>query len=202
MDFSVLSSLQLSCPETTALLSNPSLRVVYVPYGESSVLCDLSTGNPRPLVPVSFCRQAFDVLHNLSHPGVRPTRRLVSRAFVWSGLSKDVSDWARGCMHCHWSMVQQHVHSSVPHIPVPAKRLSHIHMDFIGPLPSSRGFTHLFTIMDRTSRWPEAVPLSSTFAEGCAKALISCWISRFGVPAKITSDCEAQFTSVSLPVSW
>ena len=25
---------------------------------------------------------------------------------------------------------------------------------------SSRGFTHLFTIMDRTSCWPEAIPLS------------------------------------------
>ena len=45
IDFSVLSSLQLSCPEATALLSNPFLRVVSVPYVESSVLCDLSTGS-------------------------------------------------------------------------------------------------------------------------------------------------------------
>ena len=49
--------------------------------------------------------------------------------------------------------------------------------------------------MDRTSRWPKAVPMSSTSAEDCARALISCWISRFGVPAKITSDRGAQFTS-------
>ena len=44
VDFSVLSSLQLSCPETTALLSNISLQVVSMPFGESSVLCDLYTG--------------------------------------------------------------------------------------------------------------------------------------------------------------
>ena len=42
--------------------------------------------------------------------------------------------------------------------------------------------------MDRTSLWPKAVLLSSTSAEDCARALIYCWISRFGVPAKITSD--------------
>ena len=120
----------------------------------------LSTGSPRPLVPVSLRRQVFDAIHNLSHPGVRPTRRLVSRAFVWSGLSKDVSDWARGCLHCQRSKVQQHVHSAIPHIPVPARRFSHIHVDLVGPLPSSRGFTHLFTIVDRTSRWPQAVPIS------------------------------------------
>ena len=45
VDFSVLSSLQLSCPETTALLGNPSLWVVSMPYGESYVHCDLSTGS-------------------------------------------------------------------------------------------------------------------------------------------------------------
>ena len=110
-------------------------------------------------------------------------------------LSKYVSDWARGCLHCQRSKVQQHVHSAIPHIPVPARRFSHIHVDLVGPLPSSRGFTHLFTIVERTSRWPEAVPMSSTSAEDCARALISCWISRFGVPAKITSDRGAQFTS-------
>ena len=94
------------------------------------------------------------------------------------GIPQDVSDWARGCLHCQQSKVQQPVHSSVP-----ARRFS------------SRGFTHLFTIMDRTSRWPKAVPLSSTFAEDCTRALISCCISRFGVPAKITFDCRAQITS-------
>ena len=53
-DFSKLSSLQQSCPETSALLSNPSYRVVSKPYRDSSILCDLSTGLPRPLVPVSL----------------------------------------------------------------------------------------------------------------------------------------------------
>ena len=85
--------------------------------------------------------------------------------------------------------------SSVPQIPVPGRRFSHIHMDLVGPLPSSRSFTYLFTIMDRTSHWPKAFPLSSTSAEDCARALVSCWISRFGVPAKITFDRGAQFTS-------
>ena len=83
IDFSVLSSLQLTCLETPALLSNPSLWVVSMPYGESSVLCDLSTGSPQTLVPVSLHRKICYAIHNLSHSGVLPTRRLVLRAFVW-----------------------------------------------------------------------------------------------------------------------
>jgi transposase InsO family protein len=59
----------------------------------------------------------------------------------------------------------------------------------------SNGFTHLFTIIDRSSRWPEAIPVASTPTSACASALFHHWISHFGVPAAITSDHGAQFTS-------
>ena len=68
-------------------------------------------------------------------------------------------------------------------------------MDLVGPLLSSRGFIYLFTILNRTSRWSLVIPLASISAADCARALISGWVLRFGVPAKMTLDCGAQFTS-------
>jgi hypothetical protein len=66
----------------------------------------------------------------------------------------------------------------------------------VGPLPtSSQGYTHLFTVIDRTTRWAEAVPLASTTADSCASALIDGWVSRFGVPSTISSDRGPQFAS-------
>jgi transposase InsO family protein len=65
----------------------------------------------------------------------------------------------------------------------------------VSPLPASKGFTYLFTIIDRTSRWPEAIPIAATTTVDCANALFQGWVSRFGVPAVITSDRRAQFTS-------
>ena len=50
-------------------------------------------------------------------------------------------------------------------------------------------------MIDRTFRWPEAVPLSSITSETCARAFISTWVSQFGDPALLTSDRGAQFTS-------
>jgi hypothetical protein len=74
-------------------------------------------------------------------------------------------------------------------------RFSHIHADLVGPLPVSKGFTYLFTINDRTSRWPEAIPIAPTTTVDCANSLFQGWVSRFGVPAVITSDRGTQFTS-------
>ena len=54
----------------------------------------------------------------------------------------------------------------------------------------SQGFTHLLTIVDRFTRWPEAILLAT-----CAKALISHWIARFGVPLDMVSDRVSQFTA-------
>ena len=72
---------------------------------------------------------------------------------------------------------------------------SQMHLDLVGPLPASQGYSYLLTMIDRTYRWPEAVPLSSITTETCARAFISTWVSQFGVPALLTSDRGAQFTS-------
>ena len=53
----------------------------------------------------------------------------------------------------------------------------------------------MFTIIDRTTGWPEAMPLESTNAKHCTEILIHNWISRFGVPHTITSDRGPQFIS-------
>ena len=67
-------------------------------------------------------------------------------------------------------------------------------MDLVGPLPPSNGFTYLLTIVDRFSRWPEAISLNDTTTVVCAQALISQWFARFGIPADVASDRGSQFT--------
>ena len=116
------------------------------------------------------------VSHQMSQPGLKPA-------------------WAKACLGCQRAKVHRHVQVPPQHIPIPTRRFSHIHVDLVGPLPTSKGFTHLFTIMDRTSRWLEAIPLSNTTTVDCANALFQGWVSRYGVPAVITSDRGAQFTS-------
>ena len=52
-------------------------------------------------------------------------------------------------------------------------------------------------MVDRTTRWAEAVPVRDISAATCVKVLINHWISRFGVPSVLTSDLGTQFTSAT-----
>ena len=79
--------------------------------------------------------------------------------------------------------------------PAPAARFDSLHVDIVGPLPPSQGYTYLFTCVDRYTRWPEAIPMADATADSCAHALLSGWVSRFGVPLTIISDQGSQFES-------
>ena len=161
----------------------------------TTLLCDVSSGQPRPIVPSSWRRKVFEAVHNLSHPSIRATRTLITRKFMWHGINKQIGAWAKACIACQTSKVHRHVKAPLSTFKVPSRRFDHINIDLVGPLPPSQGYTYLFTIVDRFTRWPEAIPLSDTSASTCARALVSHWISRFGLPGEISSDRGAQFTS-------
>jgi hypothetical protein len=99
------------------------------------------------------------------------TCRLVSSRYVWRGLSTHVTACAKACLDCQRAKVHSHVQVPPQHIPVPTRRFIHIHVDLVGPLPASKGYTHLFIIMDRTSHWPEGIPIATTSTVDCANAL-------------------------------
>ena len=156
--------------------------------------CDTSCRVPRPYLPPAWRRPTFDTLHSLSHPSIRATSRIVSSKFVWPGLAKDVTQWARTCIRCQVAKVQRHTRAPRQQFELPDRRFQHIHVDIVGPLPKSEGQAYLFTIVDRFTRWPEAVSMADSTAASCAQALLHNWIARFGIPDTVTSDRGVQFT--------
>ena len=151
------------------------------------LLCDVSTWTPRPIVLIQYRRQIFDVIHSLAHPGRKATQRLVYHKCVWHSMNTYINQWAKQCIPCQSSKIQYHVRAALSEFVAPPKknRFSHIKIDSVGPLPPSSGFSYILTIVVRTTRWPEAIPLRDTTTLTCAQALIAEWISRFEVPLDI-----------------
>ncbi len=160
LHFEEMAQAQQADPEIHAYRTAiTNLRFQDFPFGSAgnTLLCDTSTGRQRLVVPASWRRKVFDAVHNLSHPGVNTTCHLVASKFIWHGLNKQVHSWAKQCLSCQRSKVQRHVHAPLSKIEVPSRRFDHLHIDLVGPLPPSQGFTHLLTIVDRFTRWPEAI---------------------------------------------
>ena len=82
-------------------------------------------------------------------------------------------------------------HSQIPIV----DRFKHVHIDLIGPMPSSHGFNYCVTMRDRFTRWSEAKPIVEATAQQVAIAFISAWVAPFGIPEKITTDLGRQFES-------
>ena len=141
---------------------------------------------------ISLHQRVFENLHSLAHLGACPTKRLTAAQYVWPGLKKDVTSWARSCLSCQQFKISWHVASPLQRSPVPSSMFQHFHVDIVGPLPPSRDYTYLFTIIDRFTHWPKAIPMADCTTETCNQAG---WIARFGVPVSITSDRGRHFIS-------
>lgn len=69
-------------------------------------------------------------------------------------------------------------------------------MDILGPLPTIQGYRYCVTIIDRFTRWPEAIPVKDIIADTIISAFFDGWIARFGAPKTITTNQGTQFESL------
>ncbi|GBP30473.1 Retrovirus-related Pol polyprotein from transposon 412 [Eumeta japonica] len=123
------------------------------------------------------------------------SRKLMSERYFWPNMNRDVGNWAKSCIQYQRAKVQRHVISDLGRFS-PSERFGHIHVDIVGPLPTTTDdYKYLLTIIDRCTGWPEAFPMKDISADSVAKVILKGWIARYGCPSKLTSDQGKQFES-------
>ena len=103
----------------------------------------------------------------------------------------------KSCDVC-WKTVSK---GSVPNVrlekmPLIDKPFKSVAIDLVGPIspPSEEGHRYILTLVDFSTRYPEAVPLKNIDTETVAEALVDIF-SRLGVPEEILTDLGTQFVS-------
>lgn len=194
VDFATICRDQEQDTEIPRLRNRLHLRFEQHRMGPYTLWCEMSTGNPRPFIPLQHRHSVFQAVHDLSHPGIRASRTLLVQRYFWPSINKDVSIWARACTACQKAKTHRHTLPPFGSF-ANAGRFEHVHVDIVGPLPESRGYRYVLTAIDRATNWPEVIPLHNIEAQTVAQAFVSGWVSRFGAPVRLTTDQGTQFES-------
>ena len=102
------------------------------------------------------------------HLGIRKTVARLRRNFWWPSMSGEVATILKCCHTCQLVGKPNQTPPVAPLHPIPAvdPPFTRVLIDIVGPLPTTRaGHKYLLTIMDVTTRYPEAIPLRSTHSK-------------------------------------
>ncbi|XP_040061524.1 uncharacterized protein LOC120836604 [Ixodes scapularis] len=131
------------------------------------------------------------------HQGIKRTTDRVLEEFYWPGVQGDVTWFVKSCDICQRT-VPKHLVGRVPlkNMPVIETPFQRVAIDIVGPLSptSEKGNRYVLTMVDYSTRYPDAVALPSIETERIAEALLEMF-SRVGFPREIISDRGKSFTS-------
>ena len=132
-----------------------------------------------------------------NHFGRYKTREKLARLYFWPNLAATVDEYIRSCTRCSSNKSSTQSPAGLLHpLPIPNDRFTDISMDFVGPLPKSRGYDTILVVTDRLTGHIRVEPTKSTStAKDIAELFHRSWYRQFGLPRSIVSNRDKIFLS-------
>jgi len=154
-------------------------------------------GRYRLVVPKNKREWLIKSFHKtLGHVGIEKSVGAIRGEFYWPKMNEDIATVITTCIECqHNKYLNGRIKAPLQCITanMPFQILG---IDITGPFnPTKHGYRYILGVIDYFSKYVSLIPVRNIEAENIAKELWIHWISKFGVPERIHSDCGSNFQS-------
>jgi hypothetical protein len=156
-------------------------------------ICVPEIKEPRETILMEAHDSAYSI-----HPGSTKMYQYLKQRYWWYGMKKDVATHVALCDTCQRVKVEyQRPAGLLQPLKVPEWKCEEIGMEFIVGLPRTcDGYDSIWVIVDRLTKVAHFIPVKTTYTGvELAELYNSRIVCLHGVPKKIVSDRDTQFTS-------
>lgn len=173
-----------------------SLQVSNNLFNNISVVDGVVYFQEKLLVPKDLRDSVLNEFHcNNGHRNFLVSLASLQRSpFWWPFMRQDLDLYIKACLKCQVCKTYGKITTPMQELPKTGA-FDTVAIDIVGPLPTSRGYSHILSIQDHFTKWVELVPMTSISAEAVSTAFIKHWVYRLGPPVCLHSDRGAQFES-------
>ena len=118
------------------------------PRANTTLMCDILTGQSHPFITVLFHHTVFNAFHPLVHPIIRATQRLITTCYIWPLINTGVSHWAKQRLQGQRSNIQRRTVTPLGSFSTPDWHFDKVHMDLVASQPPSNGHRYLLACVD------------------------------------------------------
>ncbi|KAM5125669.1 LOW QUALITY PROTEIN: uncharacterized protein ACMZJ9_022047 [Mantella aurantiaca] len=151
----------------------------------------------RIVPPGDVMRLLIKEAHGPAHEGKKKTLDVVNKQWWHPYLKEMVDNFIDDCEVCNQYNQGKPFRYPMGRYPVPNAPFSEICIDYtdMGQDQVIRGLRYVLVMMDRYTKWVEAIPAKREDAKTVVKWLKNELIPRYGVPKLICSDNGSHFTA-------